>query len=93
MKIIVPLRLCMAVIPTIGFCLAVILATSRDALAKSLVKLEEPLKSNVSVLPENYGEGDWELGRGNLNIITNQKLNDEVDHGKDACNGFIYKTL
>ena len=69
----------------LGLCLAVILTTSRDALAKALVKLEEPLEDNLASLQENYGEGDSELGKRNLNIITNQKLNDELAHGKNSC--------
>ena len=75
----------MKIIVLLGLCLALILTTSKHASAKALVTLEEPLEANVPSLYENDGQKDSELGRENLDIITNQKLNDQLDQGKNSC--------
>ena len=78
----------MNIIAFLGLCLSVLLTTSKHAFAKAVVNLEEPLETNVPRLHDNYGQADLESGRENLNIITDQKLNDELDQGKNSLNGF-----
>ena len=78
----------MKIIAFLSLCLTVILTTNKHALAKSVVNLEEPLEANIPNLHDNNGQADSELGKAHLNIITDPKLNDELDQGKNSYSGF-----